>query len=1061
VNLTIHPDNIPKLFTRQYRIAERYIKDTDDIVKKWITDGRVVVAPNGCRINSPLLSVPKKDDQTGLWSKTRVCLDVRKLNSYLLEDDKFEIPRIPDMLATLAGGKIFGEIDLSDAYGQFRVSPESQQYTAFSWNKQQYVFVGAPFGIKHLPSLFQRYISNLFYDMPYVFCYIDNICFASTSWEEHTKHAKTIVDRLNSVNLRAKPTSVNFGQYQIKLLGHVITPYGVGMDPMKQKEMLEWPPPTLGSGIASFLGLGTFLRDHIRHYAELTAPLEKIKNTTTPIEWTPLLTQQFNAIKRAFSTAPFLKFPDFNKRFAVATDASQTGVGGVLYQPDDDDDTITANNIVAIVSKQLTQSQQRYPVYKKELWGLVYCLRKFHTFIHGRKAVNVHTDHKPLIHIFKQTNLATALQQWLDVILDYDLVIKYRPGVMNVLPDALSRMYMTAYTDTKQIWGTHSNIQIMEEFNKYSTPSDVLCIESINDAKPIKVIKKRHIVHGEIMLLNYETLYQHADINAMDICMNNNNNNNNNNTVSNQSMDEANIHLISALDHAEFNTAITDAPLYNAASTPLTYQYYPHDLELASLDWTTIQCEDSDNNDNNNNHHNITLCPLSIEDRLIIAQEQRGKELPDIIKQKELLLRAHEAGHYGEKAIYKHIEQDGYWWPNMRIHIQDIIKSCTECQKHTITKSGYAPAKSIYAARPSDHYQIDLAQFPTSIEGWKFCLVCIDVFTGYIMLEPIIDKSASSIARALWKICCIIGIPKILQSDNGSEFSNKIVNSLCRLTGIPRRFIAPYNPRADGKVERSIKTIKQTLIKLLHGTSALWPLYIPFIQLMYNNKVSELTGSTPFSLMFGRKLNELTDYSVTPYQPVDMNEWKDHQDKVVSLVYPAINDKVKGVQAAYIKRLDKIRKKVIKDELVPGTVVQIKDPLYLINPSTKPFKEPTYIGPYTIIRRSLYGPYILRDDTGQVYGRQVPIDQMKIVYSPNIIAPEEKVDAIENDIFEVDYIMDHRDIDGEFKYYVKWKGYDKDESTWVKQEDINDPQPIERYFKLLLNKRPIKSNKRK
>ena len=95
--------------------------------------------------------------------------------------------------------------------------------------------------------------------------------------------------------------------------------------------------------------------------------------------------------------------------------------------------------------------------------GLVYCLRKFHTFIHGRKAVHIHTDHKPLIHVFKQTNLATALQQWLDVILDYDLIIKYRPGVINVVPDALSRMYMTAYHDNKQIWGTHSNIKIMDE----------------------------------------------------------------------------------------------------------------------------------------------------------------------------------------------------------------------------------------------------------------------------------------------------------------------------------------------------------------------------------------------------------------------------------------------------------------------------------------------------------------------------------------------------------------------------------------------------------------------
>ena len=1008
----------------------------------------MVVAPNGCRINSPLLSVPKKDDQTGLWSKTRVCLDVRKLNSYLLEDDKFEIPRIPDMLATLAGGKIFGEIDLSDAYGQFRVSPESQQYTAFSWDKQQYVFVGAPFGIKHLPSLFQRYISNLFYDMPFVFCYIDNICFASTSWEEHAQHAKAIIDRLNSVNLRAKPTSVNFGQYQIKLLGHVITPYGVGMDPMKQKEMLEWPLPTLGSGIASFLGLGTFLRDHIRHYAELTAPLEKIKNTTTPIEWTPLLTQQFNAIKRAFSNAPFLKFPDFNKRFAVACDASQTGVGGVLYQPDDDNDTITANNIVAIVSKQLTQSQQRYPVYKKELWGLVYCLRKFHTFIHGRKEVHVHTDHKPLIHIFKQTNLATALQQWLDVILDYDLVIKYRPGVMNVLPDALSRMYMTAYTDTKQIWGTHSNIQILEEFNKYSTPSDVLCIESINDAKPIKVIKKRHIVHGEVMLLDYEKIgHTSTGMNALSIDIDSDYT-----SSSIRLAAEDNAHIITDLDHAEFNLALTEAPLYEAATIPLSYHNDTPDLELASMAY-----ERGDGEDNVANM--LALSKLSVADRLIIAQEQRGKILPDVAKQKELLLRAHEAGHYGEKAIYKNIDRDGYWWPNMRVHIQDIIKSCKACQKHTITTSGFAPAKSIYAARPSDHYQIDLAQFPTSLEGWKFCLVCVDLFTGFIMLEPIIDKSAASIARALWKICCVIGIPKILQSDNGSEFSNKIVNSLCRLTGIPRRFISPYNPRTDGKVERSIKTIKQTMIKLLHGTSALWPLYIPFIQLMYNNKVSELTGSTPFSLMFGRRLNELCDYSVTPYQPIDMNEWKAHQDKVVSLIYPAINDKVKGVQAAYIKRLDTTRKKVIKDELVPGSIVQIKDPLYLINPSMKPYKEPTYIGPYTIIRRSLYGPYILRDDTGQIYGRQVPIDQMKIIYSPNAIAPEEKADA-KNDIFEVDYIIDHREADGEYQYYVKWKGYDKKDSTWVKQDDINDPQPIERYFKVLFLKQSTKSKKK-
>ena len=163
-------------------------------------------------------------------------------------------------------------------------------------------------------------------------------------------------------------------------------------------------------------------------------------------------------MKRAFATAPFLKFPDFNKRFVIATDASQTGIGGVLYQPEDDNNTITTDNIVAIVSKQLNETQRRYPVYKKELWAVIYCLRKFHTFIHGRRGVTVLTDHKPLIHILKQQSLCTALQQWLDVLLDYDLEIVYRPGVLHVIPDALSRMYMSSYANNVETWGTHSNI---------------------------------------------------------------------------------------------------------------------------------------------------------------------------------------------------------------------------------------------------------------------------------------------------------------------------------------------------------------------------------------------------------------------------------------------------------------------------------------------------------------------------------------------------------------------------------------------------------------------------
>ena len=435
VELTVKAEDEHHIFTRQYRTANSLVQAVDDCLKRWFDEGRIELAPQGCKFNSSLLPVMKKDDK-GKMTGVRICLDVRKLNKYIVEDDRHEIPHIPDVLATLAGGRIFGEFDLSEAYFQFQLAQKSRRYTAFTWKNKQYVFNACPYGIKHIPSLFQRFITQLFRDMPFVFTYIDNICFSSKSWKEHLVHAIAIIERLNSVNLRIKPSSVNLGQYQIKLLGHLITPSGIGLDPEKQDIIMKWPKPSTGSELASFLGLGTFLRDHIRYYADITAPFEKMKRTTS-IDWTPLLEQQWDVVKRAFATAPFLTFPDFSKRFVVATDASQTGIGGILYQPADDANTITATNIVAIVSKQLNETQRRYPVYKKELWAVVYCLRKFHSFIHNRRDVTVLTDHKPLIHILKQQNLCAALQQWLDVLLDYDLTIMYRPGALHVIPDAL------------------------------------------------------------------------------------------------------------------------------------------------------------------------------------------------------------------------------------------------------------------------------------------------------------------------------------------------------------------------------------------------------------------------------------------------------------------------------------------------------------------------------------------------------------------------------------------------------------------------------------------------
>ena len=443
------------LYTRQYQLPQKLLTRADVVVQRWLSTKVIIKAPVGCRYNTPLVVAPKKDEQ-GTMTGIRVCLDLRKLNRAQVDIDHFEIPYIRTVLEHLAGCRIFGEYDLSEAYLQIPLHPDSQPYTAFSWGGQQYMFTVCPFGLSVMPSHFQRLMAYVFRDLTFTIPYFDNIPFGSSTWEEHHSHACAILSRLNQYDLRIKTQDFKVGQAHLDCLGHTLTGTGIALNKAKAAKFGIWPRPTNGKELASALGFATFLRSYIRHFGEITASLEAIKRSKSAINWTPTLTNSWNLLQHAITNAPCLNFADFTRPFYVATDASGVGIGGVLYQPklnDDINDTtredIKPNNIIAIVSKKLNDTQRRYSAYKKELYAIVYCLRQFHPWIWGHKLFII-TDHMPLTHMLQSPTLSNALQQWLDVILDYEFTIKHRPGILHVIPDALSRMYESMYSTT---WG--------------------------------------------------------------------------------------------------------------------------------------------------------------------------------------------------------------------------------------------------------------------------------------------------------------------------------------------------------------------------------------------------------------------------------------------------------------------------------------------------------------------------------------------------------------------------------------------------------------------------------
>ena len=206
ITVTIPEEHRDKIYRRQYPLAHQLLPLLKQTVERLEKEGKVVKAPPGTKYNTPLLVAPKHDKQ-GKLSGVRVCFDGRQINKYMTEMDRFQLPHIPDVLEKFKGKMLFGEFDLSEAYFQFKVAVESQQYLTFTVDGQQYMYTAAPFGLKHIPSLFQRFMAKLFEDMPFVFPYIDNLPFASSSWEEHEMHARMIVERLNSVNMRLKASA--------------------------------------------------------------------------------------------------------------------------------------------------------------------------------------------------------------------------------------------------------------------------------------------------------------------------------------------------------------------------------------------------------------------------------------------------------------------------------------------------------------------------------------------------------------------------------------------------------------------------------------------------------------------------------------------------------------------------------------------------------------------------------------------------------------------------------------------------------------------------------------
>lgn len=412
--------------------------------------------------------------------------------------------------------------------------------------------------------------------------------------------------------------------------------------------------------------------------------------------------------------------------------------------------------------------------------------------------------------------------------------------------------------------------------------------------------------------------------------------------------------------------------------------------------------------------------------------ERMQKKMPEKEERHGLLEQAHIKGHYGAEELYLSLWHSGVYWPEMKKDCEEIVGDCAQCLRFNTSKRGFHPQQSIYAAGAFDHVAIDNFKMEsTSPRGINYVLVLVDIATRFVLLAPLENERATTIARRLWEWFCTFGVPKIIQSDNGTAFVNKVVGKMLKMMGVDHRLVAAYNPRANGAAERHVKTAKDTLLKLCEGNVVNFDLFLPAVQFAINTKMARLHKSAPFSLMFARKATLLHDHSNAESKPMTVEEMLARNKCMLDIVFPTIETSVRKALKKRDKAADASR--TLIDDIPGGAQVMIKD---LLRASKA---EPRWVGPYTVQAKVGSSSYRLQDATGEEFKRLVPVDQIKVIST--------KVDPADIEpTYVVDRVTDHRkNADtGATEYLVKWK-YGVEDS-WEPLSSFDDNDPIRRYW---------------
>ena len=95
------------------------------------------------------------------------------------------------------------------------------------------------------------------------------------------------------------------------------------------------------------------------------------------------------------------------------------------------------------------------------------------------------------------------------------------------------------------------------------------------------------------------------------------------------------------------------------------------------------------------------------------------------------------------------------------------------------------------------------------------------------------------------------GLPDVIISDRGPQFTSKMFQELCKLLKIDQRLSTAYHPQTDGQTERANQELEAYLRIFCGNEPRQWTTYLPMAEFAHNNRAHETSKLTPFQILYG------------------------------------------------------------------------------------------------------------------------------------------------------------------------------------------------------------------